>query len=310
MTNGKMTPGSDEEYARLTADLPPRPIRTVDEARVVEARIADLMSLKASSDAQRDYLDVLSDQLADWEDSNEEIPDVAGVELVRFLLDEQGLRQKDLVPIFGTESIASEVLSGRRELQRKHIEALSKFFNVSPSAFFPSSGSEAASPAASNRKVASAISVESKGEPARAESEVRRMSIVFDAWATAAVDYARRVMPMDIILIDAALSTSEKAKTAKRENAVLYTVRTATASVLRLTEIGQMVLLASKEFGASTQTKLFEKVSIFLLGQHQSAAGFPSHERIVVERDHMDLERFNSGSVIHTETIPLLLDTA
>jgi HTH-type transcriptional regulator / antitoxin HigA len=308
--NGKMTPGSDEEYARLTAELPPRPIRTADEAGVVEARIADLMSLKAISDAQRDYLDVLSDQLADWEDSNEEIPDVAGVELVRFLLDEQGLRQKDLVTIFGTESIASEVLSGRRELQRKHIEALSKFFNVSPSAFFPGSGSEAASSAASNRRVASAVSVESKGEPARAVSEARRISIVFDAWATAAVDYARRVMPMDIILIDPALSTSEKAKTAKRENAVLYTVRTATASVLRLTEIGQIVFLASKEFGASTQTKLFEKVSIFLLGQHQSAAGLPSHERIVVDRDHMDLERFNSGSIIHTETIPLALETA
>jgi hypothetical protein len=195
-------------------------------------------------------------------------------------------------------------------LQRKHIESLSKFFKVSPSAFFPTSVGEAASSAASNRRVASAVSIESKRERVRAQSEARRISIAFDAWATAAVDYARRVMPVDIILIDAALSTGEKAKTAKRENAVLFTVRTATASVLRLTEIGQMVLLASKEFGASTQTKLFEKVSIFLLGQHQSAAGLPSHERIVVDRDHMDLERFNSGSIIHTETIPLALETA
>lgn len=308
MTNGKMTPGSDDEYARLIAELPPRPIRTDDEARVVEARIGDLMSVKVLSDAQRDYLDVLSDQLGDWEQSNEEIPDIYGVELVRFLLDEQGLRQKDLTPIFGTESIASEVLSGRRELQRKHIEALSNFFKVSPSAFFPRSNQvvEAVAP---SRKVELAPA-ESEAEAVHTESLSRRMSVGFDAWATAAVDYTRRVMPIQVTVIDSKLSAGEKARTAKRENVVLYTVRTATASVLRLTEIGQIVLLVSKQFGAATQTKLVERVSIFLLGQHASAAGLPSHERIVVDRDLMHVERFNSGSVIHTETIPLTLEPA
>ncbi len=308
MTNGKMTPGSDDEYARLIAELPPRPIRTDDEARIVETRIGDLMGLKVLSDAQLDYLDVLSDQLGDWEESNEEIPDIYGVELVRFLLDEQGLRQKDLTPIFGTESIASEVLSGRRELQRKHIEALSNFFKVSPSAFFPKN-SQIVEAAAPSRRVESG-SAESDEGAVRSESGSRRMSVGFDAWATAAVDYTRRVLPMQVTVIDPKLSISEKAKTAKRENVVLYTVRTATASVLRLTEIGQIVLLVSKEFGASTQTKLVEKVSIFLLGQHESAAGLPSHERIVVDRNLMHVERFSSGSVIHTETIPLTLEPA
>jgi HTH-type transcriptional regulator/antitoxin HigA len=52
------------------------------------------------------------------------------------LLTERGLRQKDLVPVFGTESIVSEVLSGKRELQTKHIERLAVFFHVSPAAFF------------------------------------------------------------------------------------------------------------------------------------------------------------------------------
>ncbi|HVB01102.1 MAG TPA: hypothetical protein VNE42_07555 [Acidimicrobiales bacterium] len=305
MIDGKMTPGSDDEYARLTAELPPRPIRTADDARVIEARIAELVSLQSLSDAQRDYLDVLSDQFTDWEEATEEIPDVAGVELVRFLLEEQGLRQKDLVSIFGTESIASEVLSGRRELQRKHIGALSSFFNVSPSAFFPRSSIEPSSSPTSPR----GANFESKRQRVRVETEGRRVSILVDAWATAAVDYARTVITMDVALVDANLSASEKVKTAKRENAVLYTFRTATASLLRLTEIGQMVLLASKEFGASTQTRLFEKVSLVLLGQNQSA-GLPSHERILVDRYRIDLVRFNTGSIVHTETIPLALETS
>jgi len=38
--------------------------------------------------------------------------------------------------VFGAESIVSEVLSGKRELQAKHIERLADFFHISPAAFF------------------------------------------------------------------------------------------------------------------------------------------------------------------------------
>jgi HTH-type transcriptional regulator / antitoxin HigA len=61
---------------------------------------------------------------------------LSGAELIKALLTERGLRQKDLVPLFGTESIVSEVLSGKRELQTRHIERLAEFFHISPAAFF------------------------------------------------------------------------------------------------------------------------------------------------------------------------------
>jgi HTH-type transcriptional regulator/antitoxin HigA len=47
------------------------------------------------------------------------------------------LRQKDVVPIFGSESIVSEVLHKKRNLNKTHIEKLSKRFHVSPAVFFP-----------------------------------------------------------------------------------------------------------------------------------------------------------------------------
>ena len=46
------------------------------------------------------------------------------------------LRQKDLVPIFGSESIVSEVLHKKRALYKNHIEKVSKRFKVSPAVFF------------------------------------------------------------------------------------------------------------------------------------------------------------------------------
>jgi len=49
---------------------------------------------------------------------------------------QHGLKQKDLCDVFGTASIVSEVLSGRRELDKEHIRRLSERFYVSPELFF------------------------------------------------------------------------------------------------------------------------------------------------------------------------------
>ena len=46
------------------------------------------------------------------------------------------LGQKDLVSVFGTPSIVSEVLSGKREMNKDHIKRLSARFHVSPELFF------------------------------------------------------------------------------------------------------------------------------------------------------------------------------
>jgi HTH-type transcriptional regulator/antitoxin HigA len=56
--------------------------------------------------------------------------------MIRHLMDVNGLRQKDLVDVFGTESIVSDVLSGRRDLTKDHIKRLSERFSVSPAVFF------------------------------------------------------------------------------------------------------------------------------------------------------------------------------
>ena len=69
-------------------------------------------------------------------DDKAPFPDSIGVELLQALIDEFELKQKDLVPIFKTESIVSAVLNGRRKFTVEHIEKLADFFNISPAAFF------------------------------------------------------------------------------------------------------------------------------------------------------------------------------
>jgi len=125
------------EYRSLVESFPPRPIRDEEQLSQTWSRIEELLTKPGRSSAEDDYLSLLSDMVEHWEADHVQLPKLHGVELVRELLDDNQLPQRALVEIFATDSIVSEVLSGKRELQRKHIEGLANFFNVSPAAFFP-----------------------------------------------------------------------------------------------------------------------------------------------------------------------------
>jgi HTH-type transcriptional regulator / antitoxin HigA len=58
------------------------------------------------------------------------------VEVLAELMAANNLKQKDLAPLLGSDSIVSEVLYGKRELNKQHIEKLSQRFKVSPALFF------------------------------------------------------------------------------------------------------------------------------------------------------------------------------
>lgn len=60
---------------------------------------------------------------------------VHGVDLLRFLMEQHGLRQNQ-VPEVGTQSVVSEILAGKRELTVNHIRGLAERFALSPAAFF------------------------------------------------------------------------------------------------------------------------------------------------------------------------------
>ncbi len=82
------------------------------------------------------YAAVLMALVETYEEEHYAIPDASPVEVLRALMEANNLRQKDLVPFFGSESIVSEVLHKKRGLNKTHIEKLSKRFRVSPAVFF------------------------------------------------------------------------------------------------------------------------------------------------------------------------------
>lgn len=62
------------------------------------------------------------------------IPEATPTAVLKFLMREHGLRQSDL-PEIGSQGVVSEVLAGKRELNRRQIKQLAMRFGVSPAAF-------------------------------------------------------------------------------------------------------------------------------------------------------------------------------
>lgn len=123
-------------YMELLQKFPPRPIKSEEELLAVQEVIDALLDSADLTPEKQDYMNVLGILVHEYEEKYVLIPDLSGVELLKALIDEFGLKQKDLVPIFKTESIVSAIFNGQRKFTVEHIEKLAEFFNVSPSTFF------------------------------------------------------------------------------------------------------------------------------------------------------------------------------
>jgi len=128
---------ASNDYIELLTSFPPRPITSEEELELTQNMIDQLLDQGKLSQDEKDYLNVLGALVYEYEQQQEPIPDIYGVELLKSLIEDNGLRQKDLVSIFKTESIVSDILNGKREITKRHIEELAEFFHVSPAVFFP-----------------------------------------------------------------------------------------------------------------------------------------------------------------------------
>jgi HTH-type transcriptional regulator/antitoxin HigA len=112
---------------------------SITSERQHEEYLSVLDKLASKEHPTRDeekYAEVLMTLIEAYEEAHQPVPDASPVEVLRALMEANDLRQKDLVPIFGTESIVSEILHKKRDLNKTHIEKLSKRFRVSPAVFF------------------------------------------------------------------------------------------------------------------------------------------------------------------------------
>lgn len=124
------------EYASLLTSALPTVIRSEPEN---ERYIAMLEKLDRRgtrmSAAERRMAELLTLLIEDFEEKHYALKPASPLEALGELMLANQLKQKDLVDIFGTPSIVSEVLHGKRQLTTEHIRRLSRRFHVSPELF-------------------------------------------------------------------------------------------------------------------------------------------------------------------------------
>ena len=126
-----------QKYARLVAKAAPLVIETEAEFERADAELGKLLrkGLDQLSVEEQRLLALLSRLIEDYEDRIFPVPTSAPHQTLRFLMEQNELRQADLVEIFGSRGRVSEVVSGKRAISKAQAKALGEFFKVSPDLF-------------------------------------------------------------------------------------------------------------------------------------------------------------------------------
>jgi HTH-type transcriptional regulator / antitoxin HigA len=114
----------------------PKPISSDAENEVYTEKLLMLERKRHLTPVERAFADFLTSLIEAYEQKHYPIADASPREVLMELMNANDLRQKDLVPEIGPESLISMILKGTRRLTADHIEKLSQRFGVSPEVFF------------------------------------------------------------------------------------------------------------------------------------------------------------------------------
>jgi HTH-type transcriptional regulator/antitoxin HigA len=125
-----------QAYANLLAEFLPQAIETEEENERYLAEVEKLMALGEDiNPEQEQLLKLLVILIEQFEDEHYHLKTATPHEVLNELMLARGLRQKDLVEIFGSKGITSEVVNGRRSISKAMALRLGEFFHVTPALF-------------------------------------------------------------------------------------------------------------------------------------------------------------------------------
>ncbi len=124
-------------YARLLTETLPKAIETEAECNRALAAIDELMSLdeKDLTTEQGMLLNLLATIVENYEDKHYPMPNLSPHDFLKQLMADREVKQKDLLPVFGSSGVASEVINGKRAISKAQAKKLAELFNLSVELF-------------------------------------------------------------------------------------------------------------------------------------------------------------------------------
>jgi len=128
----KIATGIDKKaYGRLLAETLPEVIETEAQNRRMNA-IADRLQSKRDRSPEEDrLLKLIATLCMNFEEKYYNVQEgVTPAAILADVMSERGLKQADMLPIFGSRSVVSEVMCGKRGITKTQAKALAQFFKL------------------------------------------------------------------------------------------------------------------------------------------------------------------------------------
>lgn len=126
---------NEKTYGDLLVNFKPRPIATIEEHQRALNEVEKLMAIANPSPEQDQILDLLIVLIEKYEEDYYPIDLASPHDVLLHLMEENNLRQANLVGILGSRGVVSEVVNGKRQISKNQAKALSEFFHVDVGVF-------------------------------------------------------------------------------------------------------------------------------------------------------------------------------
>src|SRR5271168_5275423 len=118
-------------YGKLLASELPRPIQNQREFDRMVARLEELDFAKRKLTPEEKALrEILAALVEVYDEDHHHVPEQSPHETVKYLMEQRGLKQADLVSVLGSRAQVSDLLNGKRGISKAQAKKLAEYFGV------------------------------------------------------------------------------------------------------------------------------------------------------------------------------------
>jgi HTH-type transcriptional regulator/antitoxin HigA len=112
-------------------------LKTEEDYNKASMRLMEIFHAQPNT-AESDELDLLMVLVKDYDDKHYKLPELDALEVIKYKMQEMGMKAKDLEPIIGSKGHVSAILSGKREITLKMAQKLKNYFSIPAEVFLHS----------------------------------------------------------------------------------------------------------------------------------------------------------------------------
>jgi len=123
-------------YGKLLALELPQPIQNGREFDRMVARLEELDFAERKLTREEQALrEILAALIEVYDDERHHLPQQPPHDMVKYLMEQRGLKQADLVPLLGSRAQVSDLVNGKRGISKTQAKKLAEYFGVSAELF-------------------------------------------------------------------------------------------------------------------------------------------------------------------------------